>query len=968
MQAPARLGRSAGTMLVALSLLATTCSGSADLQEMQLKYQVEQALRSIRSVLNSTRRPQYPADVPHVYDDKYLLAEFATKAAASGLLNLLDALASEPGWWIAHQATLLEWAGSARVVTLRFSACERCAFDRTETIDLDSGSKTVTESIGGWVSSTVKTVTTVQEHSWRFNGTWELYAFPGTQESDRILLRRGTGLQTIKTRTSKDAELVPPRPEVLCKQPLDFDMSWLLAQAGSGGLDFSVNRSDEKCRTPRRNPDVDAAVNFFAQLSLWSFRASHYLIKELFPVQQASGLDVDAVEAGDVLHPVHALFALDSGLEGGSLQRPAMAESFWAVMSEHRGSLARDLARLQEVFPAEGGLITVASAAVAALLTYARSLSQDYESVVDAIEGMLYGQLAAAVGKELSSADFTEYMDFHYRKLFKPELKPSRFSYAVRRPGQSPEGVVSIEVPLPGAGGARSTTVPIQTVAARREATRPMRLALSAATDVEFLGERYLHPIVLHRFSRQPHQELSLVARARQFSSFVLLVGRVLSAERFEPAAALVIKDRDDLHLPLLLETVPAPKEFRDAIVSMSPEQQRFARAFREMQLSSTLFGLLIVQIKPQMEEVLNLPANSLTKEIRLTQDLMELFIKYQVPSDLLSYDEGLESENRSRLQVVQDHVSAMMATINASRRRELEEEEERAASRKLRTGEPQCGAHCHDVQEEEEEHETVEYSVKRTAKARPTMRMAAMELSAASGSPQVLQLAAMPRSAGVRRMTSLPPSSMPPAPSPMPPPPSPTPPPPAGKLQESPAWQQQQQQQQQQQPGPEGGAEPDYAALPGLLDRSFERLDVEGTLRPTKVVPGPIWKKRESPGLLAPMRERSLHGDAQAEERDRAFDLLDALTRSGALPVRRASLHVILAATHGFDQTLIDTIVQGNVNPIEKVERSVLIMTSTLQQQAPESLVAPAQLARIRAASPGLFAARAEPEEPLSS
>ena len=45
------------------------------------------------------------------------------------------------------------------------------------------------------------------------------------------------------------------------------------------------------------------------------------------------------------------------------------------------------------------------------------------------------------------------------------------------------------------------------------------------------------------------------------------------------------------------LETIPTPEEFRDAIESLSPEQQDFCRAFRGMQLESTLFGFVIVQV-----------------------------------------------------------------------------------------------------------------------------------------------------------------------------------------------------------------------------------------------------------------------------------------------------------------------------------------------------------------------------------
>lgn len=36
------------------------------------------------------------------------------------------------------------------------------------------------------------------------------------------------------------------------------------------------------------------------------------------------------------------------------------------------------------------------------------------------------------------------------------------------------------------------------------------------------------------------------------------------------------------------------------------------------------------------------------------------------------------------------------------------------------------------------------------------------------------------------------------------------------------------------------------------------------------------------------------------------------------------AELHIIIAATHTFDKTLMDTAIQDNVNPIERVERFI--------------------------------------------
>merc|ERR1740127_364420 len=201
-----------------------------------------------------------------------------------------------------------------------------------------------------------------------------------------------------------------------------------------------------------------------------------------------------------------------------------------------------------------------------------------------------------------------------------------------------------------------------------------MEFPLSASAKVSFGGDKYLHAWLSHKFSGQAGECLSLVSRSRQFSSFIVLVGRISSARTFDPKYAAIVQNKDELTVPLDLSTIPTPKEFKDAIESLSPEQQAFAKAFRSMQLESTLFGILVIQIKPQLEKVLNLPEDSLTKEIKLTQELMQLFIKYQIPSDLLAFDpdncpEGVQSvgpQASAKLAVVKGHVKAMYEMILA--------------------------------------------------------------------------------------------------------------------------------------------------------------------------------------------------------------------------------------------------------------------------------------------------------------
>jgi len=148
-----------------------------------------------------------------------------------------------------------------------------------------------------------------------------------------------------------------------------------------------------------------------------------------------------------------------------------------------------------------------------------------------------------------------------------------------------------------------------------------------------------------------------------------------------------------------------------------------------------------------------------------------------------------------------------------------------------------------------------------------------------------------------------------------------------------------------------------DYTKIPGQLEKKYEELDVEGALRPTIINPGTVWTRRFQKSLLAEPETTTLTKDQQGKERNKAFDLLDALTKSGSLTVEAAALHIVIAATHCFDKTLVNTIIQDNVNPIEKVERSALIMASTIHGVTPKDLIVNEQVERIQTYSPMLIA-----------
>lgn len=917
--------------------------------EARFRQGVDAAMKSVRTILDNTKNPRYPADVPHRYEDKFVLAEFLARTATAALLQCLGGvgLSSE------GLAQLIGWA-KTHAVTLRFQARESCLFLREETRQVESIHQHVTEKRpfwGGTETTTEKIVTTVKEYFWSFEFSYELIAFQGNQADQGLTLHARSGRIELKTGAK-----TTPRPEKVLRSPLDVQITWLLGQVDAQHrASFSIDRTAPSCHTPRRNTPMDAALLALGELSSWCSRVHGYFLHELFTAQQEHGLDLSAIHARDVFVPVVPLFEATRGLPGGEGVGERSSAYSGPFLAEQQRSLAARCAQLGQIFPRDTSLITAADAILLVTLLHAVDVCQRFADGVNHIEAMLREQLIAAIGKELSPADFSAYMDFHHRKLFLPEYRPQPFSHSIRRPEHYPEGVLSIEARQGGASSA-----PISTSCARSEARRPMSFALDAATRVSFLGERYLHAWVSHQFTGRSGLSLSLVARARQFSSFILLVGRIASADTFEPKHGIIVQNKDLLKIPLMLEQIPTPKEFRDAIESLSPEQQRFARAFRGMQLESTLFGVCVIQIKPQLEALLNLPPDSLTKEIKLTQDLLSLFIEYQIPSDLISYDGPAEAPPALKLAKVGEHVAKMMEMIAHSKSREIEEARERESLR------------------------LAEANRTYAATPPPMPPMAApMMPSAAPMVPSPAPGGGGPmrkESARMMAAPSAPSFAAPPAPA-APPPPSPAaalaPPARPAPAKAAPApmtttgaapvapvmpgEKSPTAPRQDGDPGAPGSTVTsadgliDYTRIPGELDRKFDEIDEDSALRPTIINPGDSWSRSSQKGLLSEPVAATLAPREQETERNRAFDLLDALSRSGALPIHHASLHVVIAATHCFDKTLVDTVIQDNVNPIEKVERSVMIVATTVHGRPAAELLAADQRERFLALSPRL-------------
>ena len=129
----------------------------------------------------------------------------------------------------------------------------------------------------------------------------------------------------------------------------------------------------------------------------------------------------------------------------------------------------------------------------------------------------------------------------------------------------------------------------------------------------------------------------------------------------------------------------------------------------------------------------------------------------------------------------------------------------------------------------------------------------------------------------------------------------------------------------------PSANAAFDVTAVPSLLDSNFDTYCNGSVLRAAILSPNLPWTRTRQRTILSTAERSFMGGEEAAAEKRKAFELIDALTKSGGLTIDHATTHIIIATQHSFDSTLTNTIVQDNINPIEKLEVSALIATATL-------------------------------------
>lgn len=964
----------------------TSCYSSGNEIFGDFEDRVNHSMEVVKRILSTNRNPQIasPNHTGQVYDDKYTLSEILTNVGLTALCTVLDHIADGKeelsGGSALKQVKEYLLKDPTKSVTLRFQAKESCTFvseeiktdeipislseeEETkvnETCETESSNKTTTTT----TTTTRKIFNKVHLYNWKAKIEYEIYIFLGNETSveaeSRVNIKKGTMFFNITQQGWKENPLKTPTSSA---HNINVPITFLLKCTSSdgGNIEFTIDRSLPSCRTPRQNKDIHEVWNSFLQMYQWAQQVkSFFLEKENYynpshlqplnnkdnsssPEQQ---LSLSSICAKNIFVPALPIFDVKEDgnegkeEEGDHQQHIVLSKSdIQLLLTEHLRTLEEEIENLtskyhglQEDQDGKNMNGPFSSEAVTVLIcSHIVSLCDIWAKSIDLIENMLRRQLYDAIGKNLDENDIEEFVRWHNKRFFSDDYAPKDFCYSIRRDSTHfPDGLLSIK--KRGAStenkGNNATTF---TKKRKLDEKLSMRIPINSAISVEFNGDIHLHAWALQHFGKMGSYDLT--ARARQFSGFLLLVGKVSGPNLFEPENGIILQNKDEILIPLILEEMPSATEFKDAIASLSPEQQRFAKSFRNMKLSSSLFGICVIQLKPQLELLLGLPEKSLTKEVELTQDLMSLFIDYQIPSDLLSYEGEANLGQHAKIEEVKRHVKHIKSIIEKSKEESLHDAEQKAKMREHQTPKPSNSAttglsHSFALSSPAYSPASISacfgaaapapvpvgnYSSKQRQKARfVSTRSNLQKTQTTTASHTGSKLEESSHKSAASRFGE--------------------------KLQI------------------EGGDSVlelndtgvvDFTMIPKALDRKseefakYEKCKGDTALRSIIVKAAPTWSKRFMPNLLSSkMKNKTLYKDEMKTECNRAFDLLDALSRSGSLGIECAEMHIVVAACHSFKKSVVNTVVQDNINPIEKLELSNLLIASVIHSVPNSSML----------------------------
>jgi uncharacterized protein (DUF1499 family) len=845
------------------------------MEEFNYEQRIQSAVKEIQKLLIVNKTATLLEDEDHLFADKYTVVESVSSAMIFGLLNCFNAL----GW----KQTKID---SLQPTKFKVVVDESCTFIKKVQQQIPQGG-VINEKSSGIFKSKSKSefFTLVDEYHWNLKMSITAVIENG---SNTIVLFKQSMERILKNQADMN-----PRANYSPKREFEVLISDFILFSNSFEFNgnFSINKTDVLCFTPSRNKEIEKLVDFVRLFGKFCCQVGECL-DDWFRIEDwREEIDIPLLRFGfKILVPVVPIMK-------ETLPTTLVQDHQYSIQSKNK-SLEEPIAKLNSSW--------AKFASFSNLFVNMFDIAQAFHDGVMYIEELLRKQVVQAIGKHVNLKEIQDYMVFHSRKLFQENIIPQPFVSDVRVKGCTPEGTISTYE----CGGKE----PLYTTTKYVSKGHAVSIRLNASTSVKLQGSHHLHGAITYQFSTQQNVHYELHAKARQFSSFVILIGTMVSNTEFNSKYGMIVQNKDFFVIPLLFEAIPSAAEFRDAIQSLSIEQQDFCKMFRKMQLESNTFAVVVVQIKPQLERVLDLENGALTKEIKLNQDIMKLLLEYQIPTDLLKFEGEATLSGSEKVQKVRESVQMVLSMIEDSKKEEADERKRVAELKNLEANVPRM-----------------------TFMAAPPPPPAMLTRSAPSGmtppapmTPSVIiqqqeqQLQRQSVGQGVQTATlAVEIQSAEPVPTT------------DRQIQEPPSY----------------DDSLEYTKISTAIDLVMDKY--VSNVRPVIIKQSGIINHTFSKSLLSRPSSTNLYDKEKKAQHDKALELLDCLSRSGELDMLDSQVHVVYAIQQGFDDTVMDTIICKNENPIVKMEKSMVLLGRVIHQLPIEQLLLPSKVDAVKRSLP---------------
>ena len=300
---------------------------SSSLGAVAFERLIENYSEKVGAILGN-EKSQYlasPENCPHSYQDKYVLAEQLTSCIGAIAWNIL----TEVGITLPMLEKILS-ASNHSTVKLRLESSRSCKFLKDQVGTVKISNNNVQTEVSQSILTGIVTTEAVKQVT-EFKVKYKLMAIigAGKTDADIIIIRSRSATQELLSRFQQSST-----PEVQTFRN-EFDIHQLISllrdarphsnEQGRNSLciSFSINRMHQRCFTPIRNPDIEAAVAFFDKMYLWLNEVSKYFTEQSFTVPwrfKVTSKDDEIFKiASAIFIPLVPLFRMHPGGDGPSI-------------------------------------------------------------------------------------------------------------------------------------------------------------------------------------------------------------------------------------------------------------------------------------------------------------------------------------------------------------------------------------------------------------------------------------------------------------------------------------------------------------------------------------------------------------------------------------------------------------------------------------------------------------------------